>query len=220
MKPGSAEAYVDRPSAGRALVRQLADLKGKNVVVLGLPRGGVPVAAEVAKALRAPLDVCLVRKLGVPWHEELAMGALGDGGVWVIDRALMLAEGVGDDELHQVVAREARELERRKRLYREDREPEPIAGRIALLVDDGLATGASMRAAVKATRQRQPAELWVAVPVASREAVDLIAKEADRVVCPLQPPRFLAVGAWYRDFAQTDDAEVAMLLAEAAERAL
>jgi putative phosphoribosyl transferase len=201
--------YRDRYDAGRALARALEEYRGRgDVVVLGLPRGGVPVAAEVARALGAPLDVLVVRKLGVPGHEEFAMGAIASGGARVVDRDTIDMLSIPEATVQQVVKREQLELERRERLYRGDRPPPAVAGKVAILVDDGLATGASMQAAVAALRDMGPARIVVAVPVGARETCERLASEADEVVCAMIPPAFQAVGLWYDDFSQTSDQEV------------
>lgn len=188
---------------------------GERPVVLALPRGGVPVAYEVAKALGAPLDVFVVRKLGMPGHEELAMGAIGPGGVRVLNEEV--ARFVHPMEIEQVAAREQAELERREREYRDGREAVPVEGRTVILVDDGLATGASMRAAVQAVRQMNPARIVVAVPVAARETCEEFRRLVDLVVCPATPDPFYAVGLWYEHFPPTSDEEVRELLAAAHE---
>ena len=211
--------FRDRRHGGRELAALLADRleDAGDVLVLGLARGGVPVAAEVADALGAPLDVWLVRKLGVPGHEELAFGAIAGAGVLVRNEDLVASLRLGDDVIDRVAAEEGAELERRERAYRGDRAPLDLAGRTVVLVDDGLATGASMRAAVTAARQANPQRIVVAVPVASPSAVADLEALADEVVCVSTPPDFMAVGSWYEDFAQTSDDEVRDLLA-AAER--
>jgi putative phosphoribosyl transferase len=201
--------FRDRIDAGRALALALEEYRGRpDVVVLGLPRGGVPVAAEVAEALGAPLDVFVVRKLGVPGHEEFAMGALASGGVRVLDQSTIETLGISEADIESAIEREQRELERRERQYCEDRRRTEIAGRIAILVDDGLATGASMRAAVAALRKLGPARLVVAVPVGAAQTCRTLQAEADDVVCVMAPEDFRAVGLYYDDFAQTSDAEV------------
>ena len=211
--------FHDRHDAGRQLARRLGEYAGRDdVLVLALPRGGVPVAAEVADALDAPLDVFLVRKLGLPGREEFAMGAIAMGGVQVLNQDVVRHFGVSAAQVAAVVAEEQAELERRARLYRGDRPPPALAGRTVLIVDDGLATGATMRAAVQALRARGPARIVVAVPVAAPEACEEFRHEADDAVCALTPERFEAVGLWYEDFSQTSDAEVRRLLAEAAQR--
>lgn len=206
--------YQDRPEAGRLLAQHVAmSHGGEDVVVLALPRGGVPVAAEVAEALDAPLDVIVVRKLGVPGQEELAMGAVASGGVRVLNEEVVQALGIPRGAIEAVTAVEEAELARRERLYRGDRPYPELAGRTVVLVDDGLATGATMRAAVAATREHRPAAVVVAVPVAPRDTVELLRREADDVVCPATPEPFLGVGMWYEDFRQTTDDEVRELLA-------
>ena len=211
-----AARFRDRIDAGRALAAELRHhADDPDVRVLALPRGGVPVGYEVARALHAPLDVFIVRKLGLPWHEELAMGAIASGGIVVLDEDLVRRAGVSGDELASVIASERRELERRERRYRGDRTPPDIAGRTVLLVDDGLATGASMRAAVTAVRQERPRRVVVAVPIASPETCEAFRAEVDEVVCARTPERFEAVGLWYDDFRQTEDAEVHDLLEDA-----
>lgn len=180
--------------------------------MLALPRGGVPVAYEVATALRAPLDVLLVRKLGVPGHEELAFGAIASGDVRVLNDDVLAETRLESDEIDQIAATESRELARREQLYRGDRPPADIHGRAAVVVDDGLATGATMRAAVRAVRRRGAAAVMIAVPVASRTAVEELRHSADAVVCIQTPDPFVAVGLWYRDFAPVTDAEVRQLL--------
>ena len=208
--------YRDRIEAGRALAMALEEYRGRSdVVVLGLPRGGVPVAAEVATALGAPLDVFVVRKLGVPGHEEFAMGAIASGGVRVIDRATVEGLDIPAYAIEEAVERERRELERRERQYRGGRPAPNIDGRVAILVDDGLATGASMRAAVKALRNLEPARIVVAVPVGASETCRRLELEADEVVCAMAPADFRAVGLWYEDFSQTSDEEVQSAIARA-----
>jgi putative phosphoribosyl transferase len=207
--------FKDRRHAGRALAKALAAWRGRpEVLVLALPRGGVPVAWEVAHFLNAPLDVMVVRKLGFPGQEELAMGAIAPGGVRVLSE-FCGTWPVSDRALEAVVAREQAELVRRERLYRGDRAPLALAGRVVLLVDDGLATGATMHAAVLAARAGQPQRIVVAVPVASREAVQLLDTVADEVVSVYTPESFRAVGLWYVDFGQTSDEEVCRLLESA-----
>lgn len=212
--------FADRSDAGRRLARALRAYANRNdLLVLALPRGGVPVAFEVAQALRAPLDLLLVRKLGVPGHEELAMGAIASGGIQVLNREVVAATGVGDAEIQTAVARERRELERREAAYRGARPAPEIANRCVILVDDGLATGATMRAALTALRPQHPAVLVVAVPVAPPDVLARLRAEADDLVCVEAPESFFAIGAWYRDFSQLDDDRVRDLLARAwAER--
>lgn len=184
-----------------------------DVVVLGLPRGGVPVAAEVASKLGAPLDVYVVRKLGVPGHDELAMGAIAGGGVQVLNPSVIGVLHIGEAEIEAVAARERAEIDRRVRAYRGDREPPQVAGKVAIVVDDGLATGSTMRAAVAALRAEGPSRIVVAVPVGAPQTCEALAAEADEVVCAHQPRAFSAVGQWYQDFSPTTDEEVARLLA-------
>lgn len=207
--------FEDRRDAGRRLARDLKEFSGRgDVVVLALPRGRVPVAREVARELDAPLDVFLVRKLGVPGHEELAMGAIASGGALSLNDDIVRSHGISSEVVEAVAAREYRELVRRERAYRGGR-PEPdLSGKVAILVDDGLATGASMRAAVIALRERKPGEIVVAAPIAPREACEELRRIADRVVCVEAPDPFWSVGAWYWDFAQTTDEEVREILNE------
>jgi len=208
--------YADRADAGRALADSLAHLRAApDVIVLGLPRGGVPVAYEVAHALDLPLDVLVVRKLGLPRQPELAMGAIASGGALVVNDEVVRYLGGRPDAFEAVRAREQMELERRERDYRGTRPPLEVKGRSAVLVDDGLATGATMEAAVLALRSLGAKEVVVAVPVASQEARERIEAVADEVVCLAAPPFFSAVGQWYADFGQTEDAEVRDLLARA-----
>jgi putative phosphoribosyl transferase len=211
-----ARRFRDRADAGRALGSELGEYARRDdVVVLGLPRGGVPVAAEVARELGAPLDVFLVRKLGAPGHEELAMGAVATGGVRVLNEELVHRLGLSDEEIAHVVAREEAELARRERLYRGDRERIAVEGTTVILVDDGLATGASMRAAVAALRLDRPARVVVAVPAGAPESCEDLRPEVDELVCLSSPHPFYAVGLWYDDFTPTTDDEVRTLLAEA-----
>ncbi len=211
--------FRNRADAGRQLAARLACYAYRpDVLVLALPRGGVPVAFEVAQALDAPLDIFLVRKLGVPGHEELAMGAIATGGVQVLNTEVVRGLGIPEDVLATVAAREEHELQRRERLYRGNRPAPEVAGRIVLLVDDGLATGSTMRAAVAALRRRQAGRIVVAVPVGSAETCAELGAEADEVVCAHMPEHFHAVGIWYADFTQTTDAEVRDLLERAARR--
>lgn len=210
------EPFVDRRDAGQALAAALQAWAGRpDVRVLGLPRGGVPVAYEVARALRAPLDVCVVRKLGVPGQEEFAMGALASGGAEVLDDALVRRLGIGPAQVAAVRQREAEELARREALYRGERPPVPIAGRVVIVVDDGLATGATMRAALLALRSQSPARLIAAVPVGAPAACERLRAACDDLICLRQPPEFLAVGRFYANFDATPDGEVMRLLAEA-----
>lgn len=209
--------FRDRTDAGRRLAAELSAYAGQpDLLVLALPRGGVPVGFEVARALRAPLDVFLVRKLGVPGHEELAMGAIASGGVRVMNPEVMEMLRVPDALVESVAAREQQELKRRESAYRDGRPAPEVRGRTVILVDDGLATGSTMRAAVAALREEGAERLIVAVPVAAPETCDAFRSEVDQVVCALTPDPFMAVGLWYEDFGQTTDAEVRELLARAA----
>ncbi len=209
--------FRDRSHAGRVLAGELARYAGRpDVVVLALPRGGVPVGYEVARALGAPLDVFLVRKLGVPGHEELAMGAIAAGGVLVVNDEVTSRLAIPRAVLEEVAAEEQRELDRRAEAYRDGRPALDLRGKTAILVDDGLATGSTMRAAVAAVRRLEPARVVVAVPVGAEQTCGEFRSEADDVVCAETPEPFFAVGSWYRDFAQTTDAEVRALLARAA----
>jgi predicted phosphoribosyltransferase len=209
--------FHDRAEAGRALAERLAAYAGRaDVLVLALPRGGVVVGHEVSQRLGLPLDVHVVRKLGFPGHPELAIGAIASGGVRVVSRDVTRRLGVADDEIEAIAAEEQRELERREHSYRGERPPPDVRGRTVILVDDGLATGSTMRAAVASLRQRGPARIVVAVPVGSPEACAEFREEADEVVCARQPDPFMAVGLWYADFSQTTDEEVRQLLGAAA----
>jgi predicted phosphoribosyltransferase len=211
--------FLNRRDAGIKLARQLARYRGTpNLIVLALPRGGVPVAYEVARALGAILDIFLVRKLGVPGSQELAMGAIALGGVRVINDQLVGGLRIPDRIIDEVAAREQRELMRQERLYRGHRPLPDARGRTVIVVDDGLATGATMQAAVKALRQQQPARIVVAVPTAAPEICDQLRAEADDVICAITREPFRAVGLWYKDFSQTTDEEVRELLARSAEQ--
>jgi len=209
----SSEPFRDRIEAGELLAEKLGQYRDRDdVVVLALPRGGVPVAREVSHALGVPFDVYVVRKLGVPGHEELAMGAIATGGVRQVNRDVVDALGIPGNVIDAVAAREQNELERREREYRGNRVPLPLTSRTVILVDDGLATGSTMRAAVMAVRQQQPARVIVAVPVGAASTCADLATEADDVVCVRTPDPFVAVGLWYRDFTPTTDLEVRTLL--------
>jgi len=209
--------FRDRADAGRLLAERLSHYAGRDdVLVLGLPRGGVPVAAEVARALGAPLDVFLVRKLGLPGQEELAMGAIASGGARVLNEELVETLGIPEALIDAVAAREEEELGRRERLYRGERPPPEVEGKTIILVDDGLATGSSMRAAVAALRRLHPARIVVAVPTAPVSTCEELRPEVDELVCARTPQPFYAVGIWYENFNQTTDEEVRRLLAEAA----
>ena len=209
--------FRDRREAGQFLAQKLTDYANRpDVVVLALPRGGVPVAYEVANRLNAPLDVFVVRKLGVPGHEELAMGAIASGGVRVLNPDVLSYIRIHQAIIDRVSEFETSELERRERLYRGIRPPLEVKNKTVIVVDDGLATGSSMRAAVKALRQKDPKMIIVAVPVGARETCDSFENEVDTMaVCAVMPEPFMAVGVWYQDFSQTTDEEVRELLARA-----
>jgi putative phosphoribosyl transferase len=213
----SPRLFSDRTEAGRLLAARLETYAGRpDVIVLALPRGGVPVAYEVARALHAPLDVFVVRKLGIPGHEELAMGAVATGGVRVLNDQAIRGLSIPNYVIDAVADWELRELERRERDYRGDRPPPDVRGKMVILVDDGLATGSTMLAAVQALRQQGPARIVVAVPVASPETCELLKAYVDEVFCAATPEPFYAVGLWYRDFSQTTDEEVRDLLTRSA----
>ncbi|MBK6787020.1 MAG: phosphoribosyltransferase [Betaproteobacteria bacterium] len=208
-------AFADRTEAGRVLARRLAEMHlPKPVVVLALPRGGVPVAAEVARALGAPLDLLLVRKIGAPWQRELAVAAVVDGDPpdIVVDELTSRLSGVDDAYIQREAGREMREIERRRDVYLRGRAPLPVAGATVVVVDDGIATGTTVRAAMKALRRRQPARLVLAVPVAPADTVAALSQEADEVVCLAQPEPFHAIGLHYADFHQVPDEEVLAVL--------
>lgn len=207
--------FTDRTDAGRRLAARLGHLSGSDAVVVALPRGGVPVAAEVAAALGAPLDICVIRKLGVPYQPELGMGAIGEGGVRVLNDEVMRLGGIAPDQLADVERRERAELERRARRYRGDRPPADLRGRTVIVVDDGIATGSTARAACRIVRARGAARVVLAVPVAPRDWTDRLADVADELVCVATPSPFFAIGEFYGDFSQTGDDEVLSLLAEA-----
>ncbi|MFJ2191778.1 phosphoribosyltransferase family protein [Kitasatospora sp. NPDC087861] len=207
--------FTDRTDAGRRLAARLAHLGGPDTVVVALPRGGVPVAAEVATALGAPLDICVIRKLGVPFQPELGMGAIGEDGVRVLNEQVIRLAGIGDDQLAEVERRERAELERRARRYRGGRPPTDLRGRTVIVVDDGVATGSTAHAACRIVRARGAARVVLAVPVAPGDWTDRLAGVADEFVCVGTPSPFFAIGEFYGDFAQTGDEEVLRLLAEA-----
>ncbi len=211
--------FKDRSEAGRFLAQKLVQYENDpNVVVLALPRGGVPVAYQVARALKAPLDVFVVRKLGLPGNEEYGMGAIASGGIRVLNEEVVSYLHIPAEVVDEITAEEFTELERRERLYRGSRAPVDITERTVIIVDDGLATGSTMRAAVKALRKKNPKKIVVAVPVGEREICDSFKKEVDTIaVCAITPEPFTAVGLWYRNFSQTTDAEVQQLLRKAQE---
>jgi predicted phosphoribosyltransferase len=212
-------AFADRTEAGRLLAEELGKYADRDdVIILGLPRGGVPVAYEVAKRLRAPLDVFVVRKLGVPGFEELAAGAIASGGVRVLNEDVVRAIPHAEEAIEAVTTRETAELERREQLYRAGRPAPELRDRVVILIDDGLATGATMRAAVKALRQSGAAKIIVAVPVGPPDTCREIEEQADETICLSTPAFFQAVGQYYEDFSQTSDEDVRELLARAAQQ--
>lgn len=214
-RPRRTRLLRDRREAGQLLAAELSAFKTrKNVVVLGLPRGGVPVAAEIARALAISLDVIVVRKVGLPGQEELAMGAVASGGIFVRNEAVITATSVGEATIERFVSDKHREVVERENLYRGSKSPTPVAGKTVILVDDGIATGSTMLAAVESLRQRDPKQVVVAIPVAPRDSLRKIGTVADDVVCLMAPSRFIAVGAWYRKFDQTPDETVRQLLGE------
>jgi len=211
-------AFPNRAEAGRELAEKLEKYVGRDdVIVLGLPRGGVPVAFEVAKRLCAPLDVFIVRKLGVPGFEELAAGAIASGGVRVLNEDVVRAIPFASEAIEAVTARETTELQRREQIYREGRPAPELRDKIAILIDDGLATGATMRAAVKALRQHDASKIVVAVPVGPPDTCQELSQQADETICLSTPPFFQAVGQYYKDFSQTSDDHVRELLSQAAQ---
>lgn len=211
------QGFTNRKEAGTLLAKELVDFAGSSeALVLGLPRGGVPVAYEVAHALSLPLDVLVVRKLGVPGHQELAFGAVASGGVRFLNEGIVKSLRMTDTMIEAIVEREMRELERRERLYRGDRPAVNVRGKTVILVDDGLATGATMRVAIRALKKQEPKQIVVAVPVASQDTCEELRLKADVwCVCAVTPEPFYAVGLWYKDFGQTSDEEVQSLLAHA-----
>ncbi len=208
--------FRNRAEAGRLLARRLQRYAGReDVIVLALPRGGVPVAYQIASALKVPLDVFVVRKLGVPGEEELAMGAIASGGVRVLSHELIAELGLTDEDVERVATRELAELQRRERVFRGDRLFPSLEGRVVILVDDGIATGATMSAAIQAIREQHPARICVAVPVGAPQALESLQSEVDELICLLAPEPLLGIGAWYQDFAQLTDAEVIAYLQRA-----
>jgi putative phosphoribosyl transferase len=209
--------FLNRFEAGQVLARALEQFKdAPDALVLALPRGGVPVAFEVARTLNLPLDVFVVRKLGVPGQEELAMGAIASGGVRVLNDSIIRDLNIPESTIDRVAAREEEELRRRERAYRGDKPAPEIAGRTVILVDDGLATGSTMKAAIAALRQRGPQAIVVAVPLAPIDTCEALRRRADEVICPSTPEPFYSVGLWYEDFEQTTDEEVTDLIRKAA----
>ena len=208
--------FRDRADGGRQLAAMLTHLRGPNVIVLGLPRGGLPVAVEVAQALGAPLDVLNVRKLGVPWHEELAMGAVATGGVRVLNNNVIMATGVTQANLDEVTALQNLEIDRRERLYRGGRPAPDLRDRVVVLVDDGIATGATVRAAIAVVRAQHPAKLVLAVPVVQESVAAELATDVDELVCVRKPGDLYAIGVWYDHFLQVTDREVQKILIRAA----
>lgn len=213
--------FANRIEAGRLLAKKLQTYADRqDVIVMALPRGGVPVAYEVARALNVPLDIFLVRKLGVPGHEELAMGAIASGGARELNEQVLFYLSIPDEEIERVTREEQRELERREKLYRGDAKPLEVRGRTLILVDDGLATGSTMRAAVTALQSQEPAEIIIAAPVAARTTCDSFNTQVDSTcVCVISPEPFDGVGRWYKDFSQTTDEEVCYLLKHAKQAA-
>lgn len=210
--------FRDRVDAGRKLAKQLVKYANlSRVIVLGIPRGGVPVAFEIANALNAPLDVFLSRKLGVPGQEELAFGAIATGGVQVLDHELIEVVGISEHQIHRITEAVKNELDRREKVYRGNRPPLNVKGQTVILVDDGIATGSSMRAAVRALRLMEPARIVVAVPVAPPSARHLLRGEADEFVCLQTPDLFFAIGQFYEDFSQLADEDVTGLLQRASQ---
>jgi predicted phosphoribosyltransferase len=216
VKEGKMTPFRDRRDAGKKLALKLSAYAGRpDGLILALPRGGVPVAYEVARALTLPLDIFIVRKLGLPGREELAIGAIASGGVRVLNNDIIRMLSVPDEVINFVAKRESQELQRREKLYRGERPLPEIRDRMVILIDDGLATGASMRAAVAGLRARHPARIVIAVPAAAPETCDTFQTEVDEVVCAITPEPFYGVGRWYEDFSQVTDEEVRILLQEA-----
>lgn len=215
-KEGKMALFRDRRDAGRKLAQKLTAYAGRtDIIVLALPRGGVPVAYEVALALHAPMDIFIVRKLGLPGHEELAVGAIASGSARVLNEEIIGYLNISEAVIDAISQRELQELERRERAYRGDRPPLHVEGRTIILIDDGLATGASMRAAIAGLRAQNPAHIVVAVPTAAPETCEALEPEVDQMICATTPEPFYGVSRWYEDFSQTTDEEVKMLLEEA-----
>lgn len=210
------QILTDRQDAGRRLASELSKYAGRDdTIVLGLPRGGVVVAFEVARALGAPLDIFLVRKLGAPGQEELAVGAIASGGIRVMNEDVVRALGLTESRIEAIAAREQAVLDHRERLYRGQSKPPDLAGKVVILVDDGLATGASMRTAIRSLKSRAPARVVVAVPTAPPDTCAVLAREVDETVCLMTPEPFYSIGSWYLDFSQTSDEDVVELLQKA-----
>ncbi|WP_415756925.1 phosphoribosyltransferase [Pseudomonas sp. LT1P18] len=219
MSPSSPTLLQDRAAAGRRLVEPLLEYAHRpDVIILALPRGGVPVAYEVAAALDVRLDLMLVRKLGVPSHQEFAMGAIASGGIKILNEQALRVHPIDPAEFDDVVARETRELLRREQLYRGTRAPVQLKDQVVILIDDGLATGASMMAAIHAVRAHAPSRIVVAVPVAPIETAEALRSEVDELICPILPDWMMSISRWYMDFTQTSDAEVIKLLQRAWQR--
>jgi putative phosphoribosyl transferase len=212
-----AQVFEDRAEAGRILAQYLLFYRGEKAMVLALPRGGVVVAYEIARSLNAPLDVIVARKLGAPGQEELGIGAIAPGGVYILEEETLDWLGISSTQLERIIARETEEMNRRQRLYRGDRPLPDLQGRTVILVDDGLATGVTARAAILSIRQQKPGRLVVAVPVCALETAEKVRAEVDALICASIPPYFRSVGMWYRHFDQTTDQEVISLLACAAQ---
>jgi predicted phosphoribosyltransferase len=211
-------AFIDRAHAGQALAQRLMIYAHRpDTLVLALPRGGVTIGFEIARALALPLDILVVRKLGVPGHEELAMGAIASGGIRVLNPGVIRDLGIPASVLESETQRQLREVERREFLYRGNRPPHPVRGKTVLLVDDGLATGSTMRAAIASLRKREPSRIIAAVPVGSPEACEQIGKEADGCICLLEPDSLQAIGLWYEDFSQVEDSQVRQMLDQLAQ---
>lgn len=214
---GDAVCFRDRRTAGRQLAVELESYAAEQPLVIALPRGGVQVGYEVARALDAPLDIWIVRKVGVPWHPELGVGAVAEGGYTYLQRGMLAALGLSEGELSDVLQRERAEVQRRVKLFRAGAPPPSVAGRTILLVDDGIATGGTVRVALRAIRAQRPKRIVLAVPVAAPDTLEQLASEVDRTVCLLAPTSMHAIGLWYQDFQQVSNEEVVRLLAQRRE---